>query len=196
MGSDIIKAIRPAVMMLLLFTLITGIAYPLAITGVAQVVFPQQANGSLIKDGDRVVGSELIGQAFAKPEYFHPRPSAAGDGYNAAGSSGSNLGPTSQALADRIKTDVQSARSEGIAGPVPADMVTASGSGLDPDISPANALAQVARVAKTRGLPEIEVRQLVERSTVPGTLGLLGEPHVNVLLLNRQLDGLSAQSGK
>jgi K+-transporting ATPase ATPase C chain len=136
----------------------------------------------------------LIGQNFAEPEYFHPRPSAAGKGYDASASSGSNLGPTSKALADNIKQNVDSARSDGIVGQVPADMVTASGSGLDPDISPATALAQSGRVAKARGLPEAKVRKLIEKATVPGTLGLLGEAHVNVLLLNRQLDAMSAKS--
>ena len=196
MGSDIKTALRPAIVMLLLFTVITGLIYPLAITGAAQLIFPHQANGSLIRDGDRVVGSELIGQNFAKPEYFHPRPSAAGDGYNAAGSSGSNLGPTSKALADNITQRVADARKDGLSGPVPADMVTASGSGLDPDISPENALAQVHRVATARRLPEAQVRQLVEDAVVPGTLGLLGESHVNVLALNRQLDGISAKSAE
>jgi len=196
MGSDIKTALRPAIVMLLLFTVITGLIYPLAITGAAQLIFPHQANGSLVRNGNLVVGSELIGQNFAKPEYFHPRPSAAGDGYNAAGSSGSNLGPTSKALADNITQRVADARKDGVTGPVPADMVTASGSGLDPDISPENALAQVHRVASARRLPEAQVRQLVEDAVVPGTLGILGEPHVNVLALNRQLDGISAKSAE
>lgn len=195
MGTDIKSAIRPAIVILLLFTVITGLIYPLTITGIAQLIFPHQANGSLIREGDRIVGSELVGQNFTKPEYFHPRPSAAGDGYNAAGSSGSNLGPTSKDLADKISERVAQERADGITGAVPADAVTASGSGLDPDISPANALGQVARVAKARGLPEQQVRRLVERSTVLPTLGILGEPHVNVLLLNRQLDRLGAKSG-
>ena len=194
MGSDLRAAIRPALLLLLLFTLLLGIGYPLLTLAIGQTVFPHQANGSLIRDGDRVVGSELIGQAFAGPSYFHPRPSAAGKGYDAAASSGSNLGPTSQALADRIRTDVAAQRSDGVTGAIPADMVTASGSGLDPHVSPAAALAQVRRVAGARGLPEAQVRALVERAVRQPTLGILGEPHVNILLLNRQLDGLAAQS--
>src|SRR4249919_907621 len=196
MGNDIKTAIRPAINFLLLFTLITGLAYPLAITGIAQLVFPYQANGSIVRDGDRVVGSALIGQNFASPGYFHPRPSAAGDGYNAAGSSGSNLGPTSQALAENVKERVATPRAEGVTGPVPADMITASGSGLDPDISPANALAQAKRVSVARGLGAAEVRALVEKSIKYPTLGVLGEPHVNVLLLNRQLDAMGAQAAR
>jgi potassium-transporting ATPase KdpC subunit len=195
-GGDIKAAIRPAVMILLLFTVITGLLYPLAITGIAQVIFPHQANGSLIRDGNRIVGSELIAQGFSKPEYFHPRPSAAGKGYDATASSGSNLGPTSKQLADNVKQGVAQARADGVTGPVPADMITASGSGLDPDISPANALAQAARVAKARGMPEAQVLALIDRNRAGPTLGILGEAHVNVLALNRQLDALSAKSAR
>jgi K+-transporting ATPase ATPase C chain len=195
-AGDVIGALRPAMFILVAFTLITGILYPLAITGIAQVIFPHQANGSLIRDGNQVVGSELIAQAFAKPGYFHPRPSSAGKGYDASASSGSNLGPTSKALADTIKQGVVQARGDGVTGPVPADMVTGSGSGLDPDISPANAFAQVGRVARARGLSQTEVRTLIERNIAAGTLGILGESHVNVLALNRQLDAGSAKSAR
>ena len=195
-AAEIGAAIRPAILILIVFSVITGLLYPLAITGIAQVIFPHQANGSLIRDGDRIIGSQLIGQNFTKPGYFHPRPSAAGKGYDATASSGSNLGPTSKALADSIKQGVAQAHAQGVTGPVPADMVTGSGSGLDPDISPENALAQAPLVAKARGIPQVAVDALVRKSIVPGTLGLLGEPHVNVLLLNRQLDAMSAKSGR
>ena len=189
MLTEIKTALRPAFSFLLLLTIVTGLLYPLAITGIAQTVFPYQANGSLVRDGDRILGSALIGQNFTDARYFHPRPSAAGDGYNAAASSGSNLGPTSRALADSIRERVAAARSrDGVAGPVPADMVTASGSGLDPHVSPANALAQVNRVAAARHVPPAKVRALVEQAIERPTLGILGDPHVNVLLLNRRLD--------
>jgi K+-transporting ATPase ATPase C chain len=194
MGNDIKSALRPALTLLVLLTLLTGILYPLAITGVGQAIFPHQANGSLIREGDRIVASELIGQAFSSPGYFHSRPSAAGDGYDAGASSGSNLGPTSADLKMSIEARIGTARAEGATGPVPADMVTASGSGLDPDISPANALAQIKRVAMARGVAEADVRALVERSIETPTLGVLGEAHVNVLRLNRQLDGMAAQA--
>lgn len=190
MGSDFSSAIRPALVMTLLFALLLGFAYPLAILGVGQAVFPSQANGSLVRDGDKVIGSTVIGQAFTSDRYFQTRPSAAGKGYDGLASSGSNLGPASQALVDRVKADVEKRRAEGLAGPFPADLLTASGSGLDPDLSPEAALAQAPRIAKVRGLAEPEVRALVTRLIDEPTLGLLGERHVNVFALNRQLDQL------
>lgn len=196
MGSDLRAALRPALTLLLLFTLLLGLGYPLLTLAIGQAAFPHQANGSLVRDGDRIVGSALIGQAFVAPGHFHPRPSAAGAGYDAGASSGSNLGPTSQALADRLRADIAAQRAAGVAGALPADLVTASGSGLDPDLSPAAALAQVPRVAAARGLPEAEVRALVVRAVRQPTLGILGEPHVNLLALNRQLDGHAAQSAR
>lgn len=183
------SSFRPALVMTLLMALLTGIGYPLAMTGVAQLVFPLQANGSLVRDGrGAVIGSTVLGQAFASDRYFQTRPSAAGKGYDALASGGSNLGPASQALADRVKGDVAKRRAEGVAGPLPADLVTASGSGLDPDLSPAAALVQVPRVARERGLAAARVRTLVERHVEQPTLGFLGEPRVNVLALNRDLD--------
>jgi potassium-transporting ATPase KdpC subunit len=188
MSNDLTTSLRPALVMTGLFALTLGIAYPLAITGVAQVAFPHQANGSIVEQGGKAIGSELIGQAFTSDRYFHPRPSAAGKGYDATASSGSNYGPTSQALADRVKADV--ARTSVPGKPLPPDLVTASASGLDPDISPEAALYQVDRVAKARGLDAGAVAALVRRSIDTPFLPFLGDPHVNVLALNRALDRL------
>jgi potassium-transporting ATPase KdpC subunit len=185
------RTLWPAFALLLVMTLITGVAYPAIVTAVAQIAFPSQANGSVIVVNGQTVGSSLIGQAFSDPKYFWGRLSAAGkDGYDASGSAGSNLGPTSQALIDRITADVDRVRAANGGGPVPVDLVTTSASGLDPDISPAAAEYQVARVAAARSMSESDVRAAVARHAEGQMLGFLGEPRVNVLLLNLDLDGL------
>lgn len=195
MLNDLKTALRPALVLTLLFAALLGIAYPLALTGVGQTLFPAQANGSLIRDGDTVVGSTLIGQKFAGPAYFHGRPSAAGaDGYDAAASGGSNLGPASRVLADRVRTDMATLSKTTPGSIVPPDLVTTSASGLDPHISPEAAFLQVRRVANVRGLPVGRVQKLVAAAVESPALGFLGEPRVNVLLLNRALDRTKPQS--
>jgi K+-transporting ATPase ATPase C chain len=197
-----LKYIRPALVMIVSMTVITGLVYPLAMTGIAKVAFPHQAAGSLIEKDGKVIGSELIGQAFADEKYFHGRPSATSGAdpadatksisvpYNAANSSGSNLGPTSQSLWDRVKDDAAKLKEENPGKPIPVDMVTTSSSGLDPDITPANALFQAPRIAKVRAIPEPRVLALIAAHTEGRTFGILGEPRVNVLKLNLALDAL------
>ena len=192
MLTELRAALRPALTLLIGFTLLLGIAYPITITGIAGLVLPAQAGGSLVMADGKPVGSALIGQDFTGAGYFHPRPSAAGKGYDASASSGSNLAPGSKDLADRIAGSVQTLRDAGVTGAVPGDLVTTSGSGLDPDISPDAAAMQVARIASARGLGAADVSALVARLTDGPLLGMLGEPRVNVLAINRELDRISA----
>lgn len=188
MGNDITTAIRPALVFTLLFALLLGIAYPLAMTGIGQALFPRAANGSLVVQDGKVIGSTVIGQAFTSDRYFQTRPSAAGNGYDGQASSGSNYGPTSQALVDRLRPDIAKYRARGVTGPLPADLVTASGSGLDPDISPEAARVQIGRVAKARHLSPAALSRLVDAHIERPLLGFIGEPRVNLLDLNRALD--------
>lgn len=182
--------VRPAVVMMVLFTLLTGLAYPLAMTGIAGLVFPAQAGGSLVSDAKgQVIGSFLLAQGFARPEYLHPRPSAAGNGYDPTSSGGSNLGPMDPKLASRMAADAATWRKDNpTATTIPADALTTSGSGLDPDISPANARFQAARIAARRGRRVLEILAIIDANTEQPTLGFLGDPRVNVLAVNRALD--------
>jgi K+-transporting ATPase ATPase C chain len=202
-----LNQIRPAILMLIMFTILTGLVYPLGMTGLGQILFPHQADGSLVVKDGKLVGSELIGQNFASPKYFHGRLSATSEPdpkdatktiavpYAADNSAASNLGPTSKALIARVKVDAATLHAENPSAPVPVDLVTSSASGLDPDITPAAALFQVPRVAKARGLSEPAMRQLVESHVTGRLLGLIGEPHVNVLKLNMDLDAMHAGGG-
>ena len=183
-----IKQLKIAILFTAVTTILCGILYPLAVTGAAKLFFPDKANGSLILSNGKIVGSRLIGQAFVSPAYFHPRPSAAGTGYDSLASAGSNLGPTNRQLADRIRSQAADLRAENPGTPIPADLLTTSASGLDPDISTAAAEFQVSRVARARGISEPELRALIRAHTTPRQFSLLGEPRVNVLELNLALD--------
>jgi K+-transporting ATPase ATPase C chain len=184
-----LQQVRPAIVMMALFTLVLGLAYPLAMTGAAGLMFPQQAGGSLVRDASgQVIGSSLIAQGFARPEYLHPRPSAAGSGYDPTSSAGSNLGPMDQKLIDRVKGDAATIGKDAGGLPIPADAVTTSGSGLDPDVSPANAHLQAGRIANTRGVSLAQVQAVIDSGAKAAVLGFIGEPRVNVLAVNRALD--------
>ncbi|MDE1917404.1 MAG: potassium-transporting ATPase subunit KdpC [Sphingomonadales bacterium] len=194
MIHDFASSLRPSLVMTGLFAALLGIGYPLAMTGVGQVLFPSQANGSLVVDHGKVVGSTVIGQAFTSDRYFQTRPSAAGKGYDGTASSGSNLGPASKALSDRVQAQVAAMRKAQPGKPIPADLVTTSASGLDPDITPQAAYYQVDRIAKLRGLKPEALRALVASSVETPTLGFIGENHVNVFELNRRLDAMAAKT--
>jgi K+-transporting ATPase ATPase C chain len=196
MNNDILSSFRPAFVMAALFAMLLGLAYPLAMTGIGQAIFPSQANGSLVTVNGKVVGSTVVGQAFTSERYFQTRPSAAGKGYDGLASSGSNLGPTSQVLADRVKADVERQQSAASGRPVPSDLVTTSASGLDPDITPEAALYQVERIARIRSIEPEALRRLVARSAEGRLFGFIGEPRVNVFELNRRLDALGATPGR
>jgi K+-transporting ATPase ATPase C chain len=193
MNDDILSSFRPALVMTLLFAALLGLAYPLAMTGIGQAIFPIQANGSLVVRDGKVVGSTVVGQAFTSERYFQTRPSAAGQSYDGLASSGSNLGPTSRALADRVKADVARQQSAAPGRPVPSDLVTTSASGLDPHITPEAALYQVERVARVRSIEPEALRRLVAGAVERPLLGFIGEPRVNVFELNRRLDALGAK---
>lgn len=191
-----ISHLRPALVSMGLFTALLGVAYPLAVTGVAQAAFPAQANGSLVRDAKgTIVGSALIAQAFTKPEYLHPRPSAAGNGYDASASSGSNMGPLNDKLIEREAADAKTLRAENPGAAIPADAVTTSGSGLDPDVSPANAHFQAPRIARTRSVPVNAVQAVIDAHTRAPLLGFIGQPAVNVLAVNRALDARFPKDG-
>jgi K+-transporting ATPase ATPase C chain len=194
MNNDIASSLRPALVMTALFAVLLGLAYPLALTGIGQVLFPTQANGSLVTQNGRAIGSSIVGQAFTSDRYFNSRPSAAGEGYDGLASSGSNLGPASQDLATRVKADLSKTATPGRPGP--PDLVTTSASGLDPDLSPEAAFYQVSRVARTRGLDPRVVQGLVQDSIEQPLLGFLGEPRVNVFTLNRRLDTIAAKAAR
>jgi K+-transporting ATPase ATPase C chain len=193
MNNDILSSFRPALVMTLLFAALLGIAYPLAMTGIGQAIFPRQANGSLVTQDGKVIGSTVVGQAFTSERYFQTRPSAAGKGYDGLASSGSNLGPTSQVLHDRVKEQVGAMKTAEPGKAIPADLVTTSGSGLDPDITPETAYYQVDRIARVRAIEPDALKRLVAGSIEQPTLGFIGEPRVNVFELNRRLDGLGAK---